>query len=328
MSYRITQKQNVWSGRVDPSGDKNTLYWHQVVQLVSLDDLPAAQGEQIAFLGYKSDEGVRRNKGRVGAKDGPDEIRKSMAKFAVHFDSESIELVDVGNITTDGEDLESSQSELAEAINSLLQKGYRSILLGGGHEIAYGHYTGIRKYVGDQVLGIINLDAHFDLRAYPDGPHSGSPFRQVLDDCLKSGDEFHYLPIGISQSGNQKVLFEVHHQAGQQYIDERAIDSNHLEPVFEQIQLFADQLDHIYLTLDLDVISAAHAPGVSAPAAFGLEPVIVRQLIRKVFDTGKVISFDIAELNPKYDDGRTAKLAASFIYDVMMSCYKHHSIRN
>jgi len=321
MSYQKSQP-DIWTGRVDPSGAVNTYYWHQVVQCKSLDEISPAKDNSVVFLGYQSDEGVRRNQGRVGAKDGPDAMRSAMSKFALHFDSEKYSLIDAGNVFTDGNNLESSQMKLAETVRELLSKGHFTILLGGGHEIAYGHYRGIRKYLGKGAnIGIINLDAHFDLRPYPDGPHSGSPFRQVLDDCEQEGESFHYLPIGINPAGNQQVLFDVHKAAGQPLVLEREIDPLDLSPVTNQINAFATQVDHIYLTLDLDAISSAYAPAVSAPAAFGLSPDVVRQLIKAVFNTGKVISFDIAELNPEYDDGRTAKLAASFIYEVVTDMF-------
>lgn len=316
MSYQPTNPE-VWSGRKDPSGALNTYYWHQIINCVSLEDLSERDRGAIVFLGYKSDEGVRRNQGRVGARKGPDSIRSAMSKFALHFDPDQYPLFDAGNVITSSENLEGSQAELAHKVDLLLAKGYRPILLGGGHEISYGHYSGIRRHVRGQAIGIVNLDAHFDLRPYPNGPHSGSPFRQILDDCRSAGHEFHYLPIGISPAGNQKVLFETQLESGQTYILESAVNRD-LDSALTQVKSFAEKVDHLYLTLDLDVIPSAFAPGVSAPAAFGLEPNIIRKLIQTVFATGKVISFDIAELNPTYDDGRTAKLAALFIYEVVM----------
>ena len=56
------------------------------------------------------------------------------------------------------------------------------IIFGGGHETAYGHYLGVRKYIGeDASLGIINIDAHFDLRPYDEQPSSGTMFKQILE---------------------------------------------------------------------------------------------------------------------------------------------------
>jgi formiminoglutamase len=320
MSYQPGDPQQ-WNGRKDPSGKIETYYWHQVVRCVAIDDLKSSERKEIAFLGYASDEGVRRNQGRVGARQGPDVLRAAISRLALHFDPLKNSLFDVGNVITSAENLEASQAELGHKVSSLLVQDLFPIVLGGGHEVAYGHYSGIRKHAGDDSIGIINLDAHFDLRPYPNGPHSGSPFRQILNDCDQNGQAFHYLPIGINPAVNQKALFDIHKNVGQQYILEKDIHANDLQPVFNRIREFANGVDHIYLTLDLDVFPAAHAPGVSAPAAFGLEPEVVRQFIQAIFNTRKVISFDIAELNPTYDDGRTARLAASLIYEVVMQYF-------
>lgn len=317
LSYQEPDKQK-WSGRIDPVGTVDTFYWHQIVRCMPISELPKTQSRQIAFLGYQSDEGVKRNSGRVGAVEGPNAMRSALSKMALHFNPNDHPISDVGDVVTDGSNLEDSQMELADQVDLLLSNGYLPIVLGGGHEISYGHYGGIRKFLGDRrKIGVINLDAHFDLRSYPNGPHSGSPFRQILDDCTSSGNEFNYLPIGINPAGNQKVLFDVHHDAGQQLILQRDLEKG-IQTSLDQIDTFINSVDHLYLTLDLDVMPAAYAPGVSAPAAFGVDPQVIRELIHHVFSTKKVISFDIAELSPRYDDGRTAKLAASFVYDIIM----------
>lgn len=307
-----------WTGRVDPSLSADTMLWHQLVKLYDMkESVPEAQPGDVGFLGYRSDEGVRRNYGRIGAKEGPGLIRKAMSGFAAHFDTARSPLADFGDVITEDDKLEISQEELATHVKVLLDKGYFPVVLGGGHEIAYGHYRGVREHVGEASVGIVNLDAHFDMRPYPEGSHSGSPFRQILDDCRDDSHAFHYLPIGINPAANQRALFMAMDEVGQRYITQEQIRWDAIGMVRDQLQTFADKVDHIYLTLDLDVIPGAFAPGVSAPAAFGVDPNLIREIIRLVFETGKVISFDIAEMNPMYDDGRTAKLAASFVYDIV-----------
>lgn len=307
-----------WSGRIDPQGGTNTMLWHQVVKCISIDDLfPAQKVGQPILLGFQSDEGVKRNRGRIGAAEGPTAMRKAMSAFALHFDAVQHPLIDCGDVVTSEEDLDRAHQELAQTVTNLLSKKYLPIVMGGGHEIAYGHYCGISRFIKqDKVIGIINLDAHFDLRPYSEGAHSGSPFRQILDDCKQNNKEFHYLPIGINPAANQRALFEVMDEARQTFISQDQIRWDSMTVIKDQILTFADDVDHIYLTLDLDLMPAAHAPGVSAPAAFGVDPNHVREIIRIIWSTGKLVSFDIAELNPNYDDGRTAKLAGSFIYDI------------
>jgi formiminoglutamase len=73
-------------------------------------------------------------------------------------------------------------------------------------------------------------------------------------------------------------------------------------------------VDAVYLTIDLDVLPASVAPGVSAPAAYGVPLPVISQVCRQVGASGKLLHLDVAELNPEFDiDGRTAKVAARLI---------------
>jgi formiminoglutamase len=86
----------------------------------------------------------------------------------------------------------------------------------------------------------------------------------------------------------------------------------------QRISDFINKSDSIYLTICTDVFSSAHAPGVSAPQPFGLHPEIGLELIKHVVASGKLISFDIAEIAPRFDeDNRTAKLGAVIIYAIV-----------
>jgi formiminoglutamase len=71
------------------------------------------------------------------------------------------------------------------------------------------------------------------------------------------------------------------------------------------------------ISLVMDCFPSAYAPGVSAAAPDGMLPHEVQSLFKTIFESGKVISMDIVETNPEFDDGRTAKLAATMIYDVV-----------
>jgi formiminoglutamase len=94
-----------------------------------------------------------------------------------------------------------------------------------------------------------------------------------------------------------------------------------IELIYEKIEKFISDKDFLYVTVCLDVFSAAYAPGVSALNGLGIYPTIVSDLVQFVAKSGKVIAFDVAELNPKFDyDGRTARLAASLIFSYVDAC--------
>lgn len=314
---------SVWKGRTDLLDGEDGWRWHHVVKPLDLFGLLPnlnGNGKQFALLGFCCDEGVRRNQGRIGAREGPHSIRKNLRNLSVHFDPREISLLDAGDVICTEEKMELAQDMLAKKVAQLLQAGYKPIVLGGGHEVAYGHFQGIHNYNKQKNarIGIINIDAHFDLRKYDRVGNSGTSFLQINELLKSSNQEFHYLALGIHEAANTAALFNSAKNLGAQWQTSSACTSSNLGSVFTLIEDFVSHVDCVYLSLDIDVINQAFAPGVSAPAPFGLQPEVVRQILKKIFDTETVISLDIAELNPSIDiDSRTAQLAAHLIYYIV-----------
>jgi len=300
---------SIWKGRNDPGSVRDV--WHQVIQSVDLNkEVP----DGFCLLGFCSDVGVKRNLGRIGAVNGPEAIRKAMVNLAVHFDEQTI-LQDAGDVVVSGDQLEKAQNEFAKYIITLLNQGSFPILLGGGHEISYGHGKGVLDAFPNAKIGMINFDPHFDLREYPQGPHSGSWARQLFDES----ERFHYLPIGINESVNINSMFQLMRDKNQSFISmEELLGGESLEELLARVHYFIDQVDKFCITLDLDIFSAGIAPGVSAVNPYGALPHHIKPLMSAILKSEKVVSFDVAEMCPPHDEGqRTAKLAASFIYDIV-----------
>ncbi len=301
--------QSIWTGRKDPGSTRDV--WHQVVKSV---DLNSTIPNGYCLLGFCSDVGVKRNMGRVGAVEGPDVIRRAMVNFAVQFD-ESTKIFDAGDVVVSGDNLESAQNELARYVEQMIKSSAFPILLGGGHEISYAHGKGVLDAASNRKVGIINFDPHFDLRKYPQGAHSGSWARQLFDEF----ENFYYLPVGINEAVNIAEMFEQMRDKGQSFITMDELLNESQEDILARIQYFIDQVDVIGVTLDLDVFSVGVAPGVSAANPYGALPQHIKPLLKAILKSNKVVSFDVAEMSPTYDDGRTAKLAGSFVYDVIVS---------
>lgn len=322
-SYQPTAATS-WTGRTDGTAP-DLLRWHQVIKVVDLlqAPLPALQPEEkgVVLLGFASDEGVRRNKGRTGAAEGPAALRKAIANFPVHFNEQTI-LLDAGDILCVNGELENAQQVLSEAVNAILTAGYLPLLLGGGHEITYGHASGIRRFAPQQKIGFINFDAHFDIRIPgEEGPSSGTGFWQLAQDAKQAGIPFHYLALGIQKNGNTRQLFNIAGEEDATYVSADAFHLQDKDTLFAAIQHFLGQVDKVYLTTCLDVFAAPFAPGVSATAYNGIMPGgLFLQCYRRILQSGKVAGTDIAELNPSLDiDNRTAKLAASLIFETVMA---------
>jgi len=302
------QQPVAWTGRIDGT-DEEVSRWHQRVQCVDLS-LPLPEGEGVVLLGFAVDEGVRRNKGRVGAAAGPAALRQAMGGFPVHFDGL---LMDGGNIICPDEDLEAAQQALSGAVQLIKRAGHTPVLLGGGHEITYGHAHGLYQSMPGKRLGLINFDAHFDLR--PEGVSSGTGFWQLSQEH----SPFQYLALGIQQLGNTQQLFRIAGELDALYLEADAFHFQDRTVLQAALAAFIREADKLYLTIDLDVFATAYAPGVSATAYNGIRPDgLFLECYRTILQSGKLAGMDIAELNPSFDiDQRTAKLGAAFIFEAV-----------
>lgn len=299
---------NVWQGRVDHNTDDTYFRYHQIVQVAA-----EPNSSSIGLIGFSCDAGVRRNNGIVGAKDAPLALRKQLASLPWRKPSHKNNLFDFGDIVCEGDELERAQQELGDQISTILNYG-KAIVLGGGHETLYGQYLGVRKAVGPNAsIGLLNIDAHFDMRSYEAQTSSGTMFKQILDEDPKA----HYLVCGIQQYGNTTALFNTADQYNVQYFLDEELDSKTFTTALND---FMDAHDVLLVTLCMDVLNAAEAPGVSAPSPFGLSALKVREILRQMSAHKNTVSFSICEVNPLLDvNNQTAKLGAYFINEVIMN---------
>jgi formiminoglutamase len=302
----------IWQGRLD--GEE--LLYHRIFQRVKAENnYDAISTNDFVLLGFAVDEGVRRNKGRQGAKDAPDIIRKNMSNFPVIRPDFS--LIDFGNITCEDGNLENTQNELAKKVSKVLLKGGKSLVLGGGHEVTFGHYRGVKTAFQEQKIGIINFDAHFDNRQPENGvgASSGTGFWQIAQE-----GEINSLHIGIQRNSNTLKLFDTAHQFGMKYILADELFFENLPSIYERVNELAESVDFLYMTICMDVFNASIAPGVSASAYNGIfADAAFMHLYRHILRNEKLIALDIAEVNPSLDiQDHTARLAASLANEWFM----------
>lgn len=309
--YQATSK-NVWQGRQDSLPGER---FFQRVQCVDARTHTFDKKPQTAFIGFCSDEGIRRNGGRVGAKEGPDELRKQLAKLACHVDQQYL---DLGNIQcTDGQ-LEAAQLELSTLISHCHESQLKTVVFGGGHDVAWGHFMGLMPRYPN--MGIINFDAHFDLRQPLDGQlgTSGTPFWQIKQHCLQHNTPFDYCCMGIQSMANSRQLFKRAHEWDVSYLSAEQIIHEPFARKTAFLDDFISRHDHLYLSICLDVFAESVAPGVSAPQALGLNPWHAIPLLKYIAQSGKVVSMDIVELSPPLDhEQKTSRLAAAIIAELL-----------
>ena len=299
-----TKQAAAWQGRIDAEETGPSLRWHQRVQPFT----SASQGG-VALIGFAVDEGVRRNGGRVGAEHGPEAARKALANLPLLGEPA---LWDAGDVACAGGDLDAAQQALAQQVAQALAQGCLPLVLGGGHEVAWGSFQGVAQARPDaRRILIINLDAHFDLRQAREG-NSGTPFRQIQEWCAAQGRPFDYRVLGISRYANTQALFERADTLGVRYwLDDALQTEQGLQEALAVLAHDLAQCDAAYLTVDIDVLPGAVAPGVSAPAPLGVPLAQVEHVVDTVLASGKLVAADLAEFNPTFDrDGLTAKVVA------------------
>ena len=172
--------------------------------------------------------------------------------------------------------MEAAQEQLTLAVEFILQKGLFPLVLGGGHELALGHYRGIKNFLQTKdknaTPAIINFDAHLDLRPYNKQASSGTMFAQIADECTTKNQNFKYLCLGAQTYANTLSLFRKADSLGAQYILAKDMIEPNYSHISQQIKQFSAKETHVYLTICSDVFNAANAPGVSAMQPFGMQP--------------------------------------------------------
>lgn len=284
-----------WRGRVDADGGRR---WHQVIEAPSDE-------AQVVFVGFPSDEGVRRNQGRPGAAAGPAHLRRAMSNLP----ELDLALADAGDTTVTG-DLEGDLIAHVAELSRWVRPDRLVVGLGGGHEISEASLTFWRVFAPNG--HVLNLDAHLDMRE-ESAPTSGTSFRTYLE---AGGKNLH--AFGISRAANTQPLFNLADQFGVPMVLDTEMDPWHWPQQKEKLDALLDESQHVYLSLCLDVLEAGTAPGVSAPAGRGLNVAVVDDFVRTVAQSGKCRLFDVAELNPALEiDERTARVAARLIWTMV-----------
>ncbi len=287
------------------------------------------QGDDVALttprpviLGFPQDEGVRRNGGRTGAAAAPAEIRHWLARFTpwhgpLGLDLSATPPLDLGDIRTSG-DLETSQEHLGKVIAAMLARGLLPVVLGGGHETAYGTYLGYVQ--ARRGVGVLNVDAHLDVRPCLQGKgHSGSPFRQMLEHVSAPLPGSHYVCLGLQPFATARAHQNYAEKKGCVLHWASACRGSLLDLFRVEYARLARGGTSVHVSIDADVIQMAAMPGVSAPNPLGLSADTVIELARLAGELPAVTSFEVVEINPWLDrDGQSARWGALLVWHFLI----------
>lgn len=253
----------------------------------------SAAGCAIALLGLPDDTGVKLNHGRPGAAAGPAAFRAALARYGA-ADAASGKLprvFDAGDIQP-GRSLEETHVRVTAATAALLKLGLFPIAVGGGHDLTFPFVRAVAARF-PRLAGLY-FDAHLDVR---ETAGSGMSFRRLVEECGVSALRLHgFRPLVNSRE--HFAWFTGH--GGKAY------------PAAAPVVLPAAK--DLFVSFDLDVLDAAHAPGVSAPNPAGWTVRAAEAWVRACGASARVRCFDLMELNPAHDvEGRTARVAAHLL---------------
>jgi formiminoglutamase len=285
------------------------------------------------IVGFPQDEGVRRNRGRVGAADAPREIRSQLWRLVpwdatTEADLAALPPLDIGDVRVKGT-LEEAREALGNVVAELLTRKAVPVVLGGGHETAYGHYLGYVR--ANKPVGVINLDAHLDVRPLIDGKgHSGSPFRQMLEHPTQPLPGKMYVCAGAQPQSVSQVHLRYATERGCVIAWCAALGADAAAERFlaKQIARVHKGGRTVYLSIDADVVRQADVPAVSAPNPIGLPGDVVVTAARRAGLHPAVSSLDLVEVNPRLDrDDQSTRWAALVIWSFLVGLARRNQIR-
>jgi formimidoylglutamase len=270
----------------------------------------------VILIGVPTDEGIKRNGGRIGAAQAPDEIRKQLAKLTPDSSNGSItkiKITDFGNVT--GNSLEEIHSKAKDAVSNFIKEDKIVIALGGGHDITYPLASGFHQGIGTKDFSLVNIDAHLDVREKKNGlHHSGSSFRLLIEENILPGKNFTEFGIQQFSFANSHLQWIKDQSAAVVFHDD--LYGKHVSLEFGG--LLSKEL-YTYISFDIDSIRSGDAPGSSAPSPVGFRAEDALHICYHAGLHPTTRMLDIAEVNPLFDlDQRTTKLAARMIASFLL----------
>lgn len=270
-----------------------------------------AKPPQFALVGVPFDGGVL---GRKGAAGGPASIREALRFSSSYSFEEDVDLWgmqtgDLGDITVPNDNLERAHLQITETLAALWKEGAHPLVMGGDNSITYAAIRALAQSVPGKV-GILDFDAHLDVREGT--PSSGTPYRQILENLGGKVEARNVAQVGLRRFANSKVYREWAQKKGVRVFSMKEIRRSGFSGALEgALQAATDGVDALYVSLDMDVVDQAWAPGVSSPSPDGLTPREVFDGVMAAGNRSVAKGFEVVETAPNLDPtGNTSRVAA------------------
>lgn len=253
----------------------------------------AHKGCAVALIGIPDDTGVRMNSGRPGAAEGPTALRAALARYGVGEPAgwDWVRVHDAGDVVVEPGDIHETHRRVTECVRAVVDAGLFPVAVGGGHDLTFPFVRGAAH--GHAPWHGVYFDPHLDVR---DETGSGMPFRRLVEGGVANALTVH---------GFQPLANTLEHVRWFQAHGGRISDLTPDDPWPAQ---------DTFVSLDMDVIDQAFAPGVSATNPCGWTPTLAERWVAAAGRNPRVRCFDVMELSPPNDpSGRTARLGAHLL---------------
>ena len=247
---------------------------------------------------------------RRGARHGPKEIRQASWNFETFNlftgkDLKDYKIHDYGDLDITDDKPADMITKVKDSTSNILKDGKIPISIGGEHSITSGI---IQAFPED--IAVISFDAHMDFRNTYE--HEKYNHACVMRRISEHVDIKNIFLIGVRSADKEE--FEEAKKQGLKFYNSLKIQENGIKQSCDEIKKNIKD-KKVYITLDIDAIDPAYAPGTSTPEPFGLLPIDIIKVIK--FFSSQIIGFDLVEVCPDYDNGETALLAAKIIRNII-----------
>jgi formiminoglutamase len=245
----------------------------------------------------------------------PAAVRSALARLSTYdleFDRDlsCIAVTDLGDLALADLSPADALEPLSGAARRALADADALVLLGGDNSVTRPGCLGMAAAFAGPLAscGLLTLDAHLDLRDLEPGLSNGNPVRALLGDGLPGAN---IVQIGIQAFANSRVYFEVAREAGIKVIPIAEMRARSIEQVVEEaLDSLDEQVETIYVDLDLDVLDRAFAPATPGSRPGGLTPAELRAAARLCGAHPKVRVLDLVEIDPTKDIADVTVLTA------------------
>lgn len=222
-------------------------------------------------------------------------------------------IADYGDLSVNPLSLDDTFRRITKQLNEVLSAGARTLCVGGDHSILLPILRSIHKQFGP--VALVQFDAHNDTwGGYFGSPHShGTPVRRAVEEGLVRPKDV--VQIGLRGQLYSKDDFDFGKQHGFRVMSSEEFHAGGIPAARKLLQSLKGK--PAYVTLDIDVVDPAFAPGTGTPQVGGLTSAQIIELVRALQGL-KLVGCDLVEVSPPYDNGEiTSLLAANLLYELL-----------